>query len=225
MKPECFLPLWQQHITGPYPKPHEYIPRICNLVFEINFNIIDPSAPRSSKCSIYLFLLKQNSVCTYLLPYMCNRLHLSFWTKGSLYTFTYLILLDKRQSLHIHLSFWTKDILYTFTYPSGQKAVSTHSLILLDKRQSLHIHLSHPSGQKTVSTHSLILLDKRQSLHIHLSHPSGQKAVSTHSLILLDKRQSLHIHSPYENAKLENNILIHSVHLVISGSDVVQSVR
>ena len=46
MEPESSLPRWQQQGTGPCPEPHEYVPRILNLVLEINFNITDPSAPR-----------------------------------------------------------------------------------------------------------------------------------------------------------------------------------
>jgi len=40
-------------------------------------------------------------------------------------------------------------------------------------------------------------------------------------LIFPDETHSLHVHSPYETAKLENNIVVHSVHWAISGSDVV----
>jgi len=65
---------------------------------EINFNIIDPSVPRSSKCPIYLYFPKQNSVCPYLLSYMCYI------------GFTYLTLLHETHSLHIHSTYETANL-------------------------------------------------------------------------------------------------------------------
>jgi hypothetical protein len=110
MEPECSLPLWQQHVTGPYTEPYlthlqslplwqqhvtgpytePYLTHLQTYFLKINFNIMDHSAPWSSKCSIYIFF-SQTKFCLNLSSPLYVQQALptsSFWTKRSLYTFT-----------------------------------------------------------------------------------------------------------------------------------------
>jgi len=52
MKPKGSLPSSQEPTTGPYPKPANLVHTSPSYLPKFHSNIILPSTPRSSKCSL-----------------------------------------------------------------------------------------------------------------------------------------------------------------------------
>jgi hypothetical protein len=79
VKPDGSLPCSQQPTTSPYPEPDESNSHTANLSLKINFNIILPSTPRSSRWLLSFRLLNQYFVRISRVSYMTYEL----WTAES----------------------------------------------------------------------------------------------------------------------------------------------
>jgi len=64
-----FITALQEPATCPHAKPDQSIPCPTTQFLNINLNIILPSTPGSSKCSLFLRFPHQNHVCTSLIPH------------------------------------------------------------------------------------------------------------------------------------------------------------
>jgi len=62
MEPEISLPSLQETVTGTYHEPDESSPHLPIYFPNINFNIIFPSTPMSSKWSLTFKFFNQNII-------------------------------------------------------------------------------------------------------------------------------------------------------------------
>jgi hypothetical protein len=74
----CFITMFTRVHIGPYPKPDETSPHPHTLFFKINFNILFPSMPMSSKWPV-LFRLSKKYSCMHVcyLPWAVHALSIS----------------------------------------------------------------------------------------------------------------------------------------------------